>query len=68
MESESVSMMAIKPPAKADKKAGVDGIHVRLFTESNSENTGLVILTDEVLAVEPSNKLTTTWGKLKSTR
>ncbi len=34
----------------------------------NSENTGLVILTDEVLAVEPSNKLTTTWGKLKSTQ
>ncbi len=33
-----------------------------------SENTGLVILTDEVLAVEPSNKLTATWGKLKSTR
>jgi hypothetical protein len=34
----------------------------------NSEKTGLVILTDETLAVEAVNKLTTTWGKLKSTR
>ena len=34
----------------------------------NSEQTGLVILTDETLAVEAANKLTTTWGKLKSTR
>ena len=34
----------------------------------NSEQTGLVILTDETLAVEAVNKLTTTWGKLKSTR
>ncbi len=32
------------------------------------ENTGLVILTDEQLAVEAKNKLTTTWGRLKSTR
>ncbi|MDE0316796.1 MAG: hypothetical protein OXM61_18060 [Candidatus Poribacteria bacterium] len=34
----------------------------------NSEKTGLVKLTDETLAVEPSNKLTTTWGRLKSIR
>lgn len=34
----------------------------------NSEQTGLVILTDEQLAVEAKNKLTTTWGRLKSTR
>ena len=34
----------------------------------NSEQTGLVILTDETLAVEAANKLTTTWGKIKSTR
>ena len=34
----------------------------------NSEQTGLVILTDETLAVEAANKLTTTWGKLKSKR
>ena len=34
----------------------------------NSEHTGLVTLTDEVLAVEATNKLTTTWGKLKSDR
>ena len=34
----------------------------------NSEKTGLVILTDEQLAVEAKNKLTTTWGRLKSTR
>ncbi len=32
----------------------------------NSEHTGLVVLTSEVLAVEASNKLATTWGKLKS--
>lgn len=32
----------------------------------HSEKTGLVKLTDETLAVEPSNKLTTTWGRLKS--
>ena len=32
----------------------------------NSEHTGLVVLTDEVLAVEASNKLATTWGALKS--
>lgn len=34
----------------------------------NSALTGLVILTDEQLAVEAKNKLTTTWGRLKSTR
>lgn len=33
-----------------------------------SQDTGLVILTDETLAVEAKNKLATTWGKLKSTR
>ena len=33
----------------------------------NPEQTGLVILTDEQLAVEAKNKLTTTWGRLKST-
>lgn len=34
----------------------------------NPSQTGLVILTDEQLAVEAKNKLTTTWGRLKSTR
>ena len=34
----------------------------------DSEKTGLVILSDEQLAVEAKNKLTTTWGRLKSTR
>lgn len=34
----------------------------------NPSKTGLVILTDEELAVEAKNKLTTTWGRLKSTR
>lgn len=35
----------------------------------NSEKTGLVILSsDAVTAVEPANKLTTTWGNLKSVR
>ena len=34
----------------------------------NSEKTGLVILSDEQLAVEAKNKLTTTWGRLKSSR
>lgn len=33
----------------------------------NPSQTGLVILTDEQLAVEAKNKLTTTWGRLKST-
>ena len=31
-----------------------------------SQDTGLVVLTDETLAVEARNKLTTTWGRLKS--
>ena len=34
----------------------------------NPSKTGLVILTNEQLAVEAKNKLTTTWGRLKSTR
>ena len=34
----------------------------------NSEQTGLVRLTEDTLAVEAANKLTTTWGKIKSTR
>ena len=34
----------------------------------NSEHTGLVVLTNEVLAVEAVNKLATTWGILKSVR
>lgn len=33
----------------------------------NPEKTGLVVLSDEQLAVEAKNKLTTTWGILKST-
>ena len=32
----------------------------------NSEKTGLVVLTNETLAVEAANKLATTWGELKS--
>ncbi len=34
----------------------------------NAEKTGLVKLTDETLAVEAKNKLSTTWGRLKSIR
>ena len=56
-----------------DKAAGQGGqkgwsgwyTHSIVFGK-NSENTGLVTLTDEVLAVEAANKLTTTWGKLKT--
>lgn len=56
-----------------DKAAGQNGqkgwsgwyTHSIVFGK-NSEKTGLVTLTDEVLAVEAANKLTTTWGKLKS--
>ena len=56
-----------------DKAAGQGGqkgwsgwyTHSIVFGK-NSENTGLVTLTDEVLAVEAANKLATTWGKLKS--
>ena len=58
-----------------DKGAGQNGqkgwsgwyTHSIVFGK-NSEHTGLVTLTDEVLAVEATNKLTTTWGQLKSTR
>ncbi len=32
----------------------------------NPDKTGLVILTDETLAVDPINKITTTWGNIKS--
>lgn len=57
-----------------DKAAGQNGqkgwsgwyTHSIVFGK-NSEHTGLVTLTNEVLAVEAANKLTTTWGKLKST-
>ncbi len=56
-----------------DKAAGQGGqkgwsgwyTHSIVFGK-NSENTGLVTLTDEVLAVEAANKLATTWGELKS--
>ena len=34
----------------------------------NPSKTGLVILTDEQLAVEAKNKLTTTWGRIRSTK
>ncbi len=55
-----------------DKAAGQGGqkgwsgwyTHSVVFGK-NSEHTGLVVLTDEVLAVEPVGKLTTTWGNLK---
>ena len=58
-----------------DKAAGQGGqkgwsgwyTHSIVFGK-NSENTGLVTLTDDVLAVEAANKLATTWGKLKSSQ
>lgn len=58
-----------------DKGAGQDGqkgwsgwyTHSIVFGK-NSEHTGLVVLTNEVLAVEAANKLATTWSKLKSAR
>lgn len=58
-----------------DKGAGQEGqkgwsgwyTHSIVFGK-NSEHTGLVTLTDEVLPVEPADKLTTTWGFLKSAR
>ena len=58
-----------------DKAAGQGGqkgwsgwyTHSIVFGK-NSEKTGLVTLTNEVLAVEAANKLTTTWGKLKSSQ
>ena len=58
-----------------DREAGQEGqkgwsgwyTHSIVFGK-NSEHTGLVVLTDEVLAVEAANKLATTWGTLKSVR
>ena len=58
-----------------DKGAGQEGqkgwsgwyTHSIVFGK-NSEHTGLVKLTNEVLAVEAAGKLTTTWGALKSAR
>ncbi len=58
-----------------DKGAGQEGqkgwsgwyTHSIVFNK-NSEHTGLVKLTNEVLAVEAAGKLTTTWGALKSAR
>ena len=58
-----------------DREAGQDGQkgwsgwypHSIVFNK-NPEKTGLVVLTDETLAVEAANKLATTWGKLKSNR
>ena len=58
-----------------DKGAGQDGqkgwsgwyTHSIVFGK-NSEHTGLVVLTNEALAVEASDKLATTWGQLKSIR
>lgn len=58
-----------------DREAGQEGqkgwsgwyTHSIVFGK-NSEHTGLVILTNEVLAVEAANKLATTWGTLKSVR
>ena len=56
-----------------DREAGQEGqkgwsgwyTHSIVFGK-NSEHTGLVVLTDEQLAVEPADKLTATWGDLKS--
>ena len=58
-----------------DREAGQEGqkgwsgwyTHSIVFGK-NSEHTGLVVLTDEQLAVEASHKLATTWGALKSVR
>jgi len=58
-----------------DRAAGQEGqkgwsgwyTHSIVFGK-NSEHTGLVVLTDEVLAVELANKLATIWGNLKSVR
>jgi hypothetical protein len=55
--------------AGQDGQKGWSGWYPRAVVHGkNSENTGLVKLSDETLAVEAVNKLTTTWGKLKSTR
>ena len=56
-----------------DKGAGQEGqkgwsgwyTHSIVFGK-NSEHTGLVVLTNEELAVEAADKLTTTWGQLKA--
>ncbi len=58
-----------------DREAGQEGqkgwsgwyTHSIVFGK-NSEHTGLVVLTSEQLAVEPSHKLATIWGTLKSVR
>ena len=58
-----------------DREAGQEGqkgwsgwyTHSIVFGK-NSEHTGLVVLTNEVLAVEAANKLATTWGALKYVR
>ena len=55
--------------AGQDGQKGWSGWYPRAVVHGkNSENTGLVKLTDATLAVEAANKLTTTWGKIKSTR
>ncbi|RKU25975.1 hypothetical protein C6497_14405 [Candidatus Poribacteria bacterium] len=56
-----------------DKAAGQGGqkgwsgwyTHSIVFGK-NSEKTGLVVLTDETLSIDPLNKITTTWGNIKS--
>jgi hypothetical protein len=56
-----------------DKGAGQDGqkgwsgwYAASIVFGKEAENTGLVRLTDKQLAVTPKDKLTTTWGALKS--
>jgi len=56
-----------------DKGAGQDGqkgwsgwYAASIVFGKETENTGLVRLTDKQLAVNPKDKLTTTWGVLKS--
>ena len=45
---------------------GWSGWYAHSIVHGNqTEKMGLVVLTADVLAVEPLNKLTTTWGKLK---
>ena len=66
--SVSVLMMVIKPLDKGGQKGWSGWYTHSIVFGKNSEKTGLVTLTDEVLAVEAANKLTTTWGKLKSTQ
>jgi hypothetical protein len=58
-----------------DKGAGQDGqkgwsgwyTHSIVFGK-NPENTGLVKLSAEQLAVDPKGKIATTWGTLKSAK